>query len=556
MLVLAMKPGHDGGIAALDGDNLLFSIEAEKDSFARHSGVSPHTLLAALEHLPDVPDVVALGGWLKDRTLERGRIGTTYQGLEWLHLPATVLGKSVTRFASSHERSHIAMALGMGPQDHSPLRAVLVWEGNLGRFYLVDENWAVIREIDVMSCPGGRYTFVYALADPSFPDRHVMIPRLEDAGKQMALAAFADASDADAGVTQTVDRILALRSPYAVRKREFVDSAVCNAGVESPLTKAAAALITERIFERFAAVAQQELPAGIPLYISGGCGLNCDWNFKWRELGHFSSVFVPPCTDDSGSALGTAIDALFAQTGEPQQIRWDAYRGLEFEWDSEPDRSKWARRQLHNESLADALADGRVVAWVQGRWEIGPRALGNRSLLAEPFQLRTRDRLNEIKQREAYRPIAPCCRLEDVGKVFNEDFEDPFMLYFRTVRPGAVPAVTHVDGSARAQTVTQQSNRPLHDLLTAFGGRHGVGTLCNTSLNFKGRGFINHMSDLARYCEERGIDDMVVGDAWFTRVPASAGLGDAAADGATPKEPIRAPDGEAEADYETPYSVP
>jgi hydroxymethyl cephem carbamoyltransferase len=556
MLVLAMKPGHDGSIAALDGDTLLFSIEAEKDSFARHSGVSPHTLLAALEHLPGVPDVVALGGWLKDRTLERGRIGSTYQGLEWLNLPATMLGQPVTRFASSHERSHIAMALGMGPRDDSPLRAVLVWEGNLGRFYLVDEHWSVVREIDVMSCPGGRYTFVYALADPTFPDRHVMIPRLEDAGKQMALAAFADASDADAGVTQTVDRIIAMRSPYAVRKREFADSAVCNAGVESPLTKAAAALITERIFERFATVAQQELPAGIPLYISGGCGLNCDWNFKWRELGHFSSVFVPPCTDDSGSALGTAIDALFAQTGEPQQIRWDAYRGLEFEWDSEPDRSKWARRPLHNESLADALGDGRVVAWVQGRWEIGPRALGNRSLLAEPFQLRTRDRLNEIKQREAYRPIAPCCRLEDAGKVFNEDFEDPYMLYFRTVRPGAAPAVTHVDGSARAQTVTQQSNRPLHDLLTAFGDRHGVGTLCNTSLNYKGRGFINHMSDLVRYCEERGVDDMVVGDAWFTRVRASAGLGDSAADGATPREPIRAPDGEAEADYETPYSVP
>ena len=108
-----------------------------------------------------------------------------------------------------------------------------------------------------------------------------------------------------------------------------------------------------------------------------------------------------------------------------------------------------------------------MVAWVQGRWEIGPRALGNRSLLAEASNASTRDRLNDIKQREAYRPIAPCCRLEDAGVVFNEDFEDPYMLYFRTVRPGAVPAVTHVDGSARVQTVTREGNAALYDLLTA-----------------------------------------------------------------------------------------
>ena len=76
--------------------------------------------------------------------------------------------------------------------------------------------------------------------------------------------------------------------------------------MESEAAKGAAALITERIFEAFADVAREQLPRDIPLFISGGCGLNCDWNFKWREMGHFSSVFVPPCTDDSGSALGTA----------------------------------------------------------------------------------------------------------------------------------------------------------------------------------------------------------------------------------------------------------
>jgi hydroxymethyl cephem carbamoyltransferase len=159
-----------------------------------------------------------------------------------------------------------------------------------------------------------------------------------------------------------------------------------------------------------------------------------------------------------------------------------------------------------------------VFAWVQGRWEIGPRALGNRSILAEPFQAATRERLNEIKRREGYRPIAPCCRVEDLELVFNEPFEDPYMLYFRTVRSDRFGAVTHVDGSARCQTVTETGNPPLHRLLSAFAEETGFGVLCNTSLNFKGRGFMNAMSDLTLYCEHRGLDSMVVGDAWFERI--------------------------------------
>src|SRR6185312_15835499 len=121
-----------------------------------------------------------------------------------------------------------------------------------------------------------------------------------------------------------------------------------------------------------------QIPEGLPLYISGGCGLNCDWNHKWRELGHFSSVFVPPCANDSGSAIGTAIDALLALTGDPH-IDWDVYSGLEFEWDVQPAPARWRRRELDERVLAEVIARGQIVAWVQGRWEIGPRALGARS---------------------------------------------------------------------------------------------------------------------------------------------------------------------------------
>jgi hydroxymethyl cephem carbamoyltransferase len=198
-------------------------------------------------------------------------------------------------------------------------------------------------------------------------------------------------------------------------------------------------------------------------------------------------------------------------------IEWSVYCGLEFDSDLEPDTTHWKSRMLDMNDAAEALAAGRIFAWVQGRYEMGPRALGNRSLLAEPFQRTTRDRLNEIKEREDYRPIAPCCRVEDLGKAFDVDFEDPHMLYFRMVRSPDLQAVTHVDGSARCQTVSKSDNEPLHELLSAFAARTGLGVLCNTSLNFKGLGFINRMSDLAKYCEDRGVDDMVVGDRWFER---------------------------------------
>ena len=128
-----------------------------------------------------------------------------------------------------------------------------------------------------------------------------------------------------------------------------------------------------------------------------------------------------------------------------------------------------------------------MFAWVQGRAEIGPRALGNRSLLAEPYNVQTKDRLNQIKGREHYRPIAPLsARLEDVGNIYDSDFHDPYMLYFRHLRSEELRAVAHVDGTARVQTVTNDANKELHDLLTAFAKRSGVGVLCRCVVELQG----------------------------------------------------------------------
>jgi hydroxymethyl cephem carbamoyltransferase len=499
-------------MAAVEDRVLLYSIEGEKDTGRRHQRLTVEKILTAEEQLGAVPDVIAMGGWLPEH---RG-LGVDYYGIDNIvQRPMNYFGKEVTFFSSSHERSHLLMSIGMAPRDGRPERAVLIWEGAIGNLYTVDDKCNVTRRVEVMRHPGWRYAYLYEIADPSFPDDRIL-ERQEDSGKLMALAAFGDPADADESVVDAVDRLL---DPRARRnlKGTFKDSPLYNAGVEAEPVKIAAALFTQRVFATFAEAAQEHLPEGLPLHVAGGCGLNCDWNRAWRDLGYFSSVFVPPVPNDSGSALGTAMDALGVMTGDPY-IDWSVYAGLEFDSDAEPDPSVWRSRALDVTEVAAALAAGRVFAWVQGRWEMGPRALGNRSLLAEPFRLATRDRLNDIKQREDYRPIAPVCRVEDLTQAFDADFEDPYMLYFRKVTRPDLEAVTHVDGSARCQTVSRSQNERLHELLTAFGARSGLGVLCNTSLNFKGHGFINRLSDLAQYCEEHGVDDMVVGDRWFERV--------------------------------------
>jgi len=244
--------------------------------------------------------------------------------------------------------------------------------------------------------------------------------------------------------------------------------------------------------------------------------LNCDWNSKWKESGLFTEVFVPPVANDSGSAIGTAIDAQFHFTGNPK-IDWNVYSGRHFV--TEPfDSRPYDVYETNYGLLADLFANDLILGWVCGKYEIGPRALGNRSILAAPFRDNTRVRLNEIKQREQFRPIAPVCLEEDAALWFGCNHASPFMLYTYRAKTDALAAVTHVNGTARIQTVSAESNRRLHELLVAFKASTGYGVLCNTSLNFNGRGFINKIKDLSAYAMEHNLDGFVVeGRAYLLR---------------------------------------
>ena len=298
---------------------------------------------------------------------------------------------------------------------------------------------------------------------------------------------------------------------------ELRSSSYYNVGTDDVEFRNFAGIFSDRIFDTFRRYAAANLRKGLPLVIAGGCGLNCDWNTKWRETGIFPDVFVPPVANDSGSAIGTAIDAQFHFTGEAK-VEWDVYSGLPFQADSPVAIDRYDVLNASCEDVAEMLREGLVLGWVNGRYEIGPRALGNRSIIAAPFDERMRERLNEIKQREQFRPIAPVCLEADAEQWFDCDHQSPYMLYTHRVNTDALAAVTHVNGTARLQTVSRNSNIRLYELLVAFKAITGYGVLCNTSLNFSGKGFINNLTDLDAYTVEHGLDGFVVeGRAYLLR---------------------------------------
>lgn len=231
------------------------------------------------------------------------------------------------------------------------------------------------------------------------------------------------------------------------------------------------------------------------LCLAGGVAYNCVANGRLRaELG-FKRVYVPPAAGDSGAALGAALWWTARRGGRNNRPQMpSAYWGPQFEEDL--CRAALERERLVAEPLSDGqlyervateLARGRLVFWFQGRMEWGPRALGNRSLLADPRREDMRELINsKVKCREPFRPFAPSVLDERAQEFFDLPTASPFMQFTVRVKAsakGIIPAVTHVDGTARVQTVTREANPRFYDLLATFGRLTGVPVLLNTSFN-------------------------------------------------------------------------
>ncbi|MGJ1327644.1 carbamoyltransferase C-terminal domain-containing protein [Sphingobacterium siyangense] len=514
MKILSFNPGHDGAFAYLKDGNLITSIEAEKNSRYRHSPVSIPDLFNVLGTLDELPDIICKGGWWPGEVkLSEFHLNSGYHGIDTKEIIVSqqkIFGKTVKYFSSSHERSHLLCAYGMSDLPKGTPCYALLWEGVIGSFYKIDAFLNIVKLADVMPEPGHRYALLYALGDPSFDKNTSEFSRFSDAGKLMALASFSQRKEPTHEEKEIIDFLMqdcTHLKPNECLSLKHVSH--YNSGLENKEFRNFAGIFSDRIFDRFYNYAKSNMDPGIPLIIAGGCGLNCDWNSKWKESNFFSDIFVPPVANDSGSAIGTAIDAQFYFTGNPK-IEWNVYSGLEFIKNDSFDSSVYDIFDGNSEIIADLLSNDLILGWVNGKYEIGPRALGNRSILAAPFHKNTMTRLNEIKQREQFRPIAPICLEEDAEKWFNCSSPSPFMLYTQRVSTDALAAVTHVNQTARIQTVSSLSNKRLYELLSAFKLLTGFGVLCNTSLNFNGRGFINSISDLSTYTIDHNLDGFVI----------------------------------------------
>ncbi len=269
------------------------------------------------------------------------------------------------------------------------------------------------------------------------------------------------------------------------------------------------------------------------LCIAGGVGLNCVANGKVVREAGYDNVWIQPAAGDDGIAIGCAYYGHLAIQKKPRSfVMQHAYLGAPYSnQEAEAAADKWLvdRRTCNGadhsicRETAKVLSEEKVVGWFQGRSEFGPRALGNRSIIADPRNPAMKDVLNaRVKHRQSFRPFAPIVLAERASEIFEGKEDSPFMLLAKNVTPEwrhKVPAIVHVDGTARVQTVRREHNERLYLLLKEFEALTGVPVLLNTSFNIRGEPIVEAPADAMKCFLSTGIDYLAMHDLLITKNP-------------------------------------
>jgi carbamoyltransferase len=285
-----------------------------------------------------------------------------------------------------------------------------------------------------------------------------------------------------------------------------------------------AAAMQQRFEEAYIHVLQDahERTGSANLALAGGCALNCVANGKIISRTGFENVYIQPAAGDAGCAIGAAQLASISlgDTVTPRQ-RLDTYLGPQFD-NTEIEHALELAKQPYEEladpsrKAAELLARNDIIAWFQGRAEFGPRALGNRSILAAPFPIDVKDRINaKVKHREFFRPFAPAVLDDRFEEVFDGYRLSPFMLMAMTVKDAwkeKVPAIIHLDDSARVQTVLRDTNPQFFALIHHFNELTGVPVVLNTSFNDKGEPMVCSPADALNTFNNTEIDHLIMGN--------------------------------------------
>jgi carbamoyltransferase len=262
------------------------------------------------------------------------------------------------------------------------------------------------------------------------------------------------------------------------------------------------------------------------LCMAGGVALNCVANGRVAREAGFDNVWIQPAAGDDGIAIGCAYYGWLEILKQRRDFVMDhSYVGKRYsDKEAAVELKKFLVRiqvdAVKSENVcrdtAKLLADQKVIGWFQDRSEFGPRALGNRSLIADPRKPEMKDILNSrVKHRQAFRPFAPIVLAERMKEVFEGDEDSPFMLIAKPVRPewrDKIPAIVHVDGTARVQTVREATNPMLYRLLKEFEALTGVPVLINTSFNIKGEPIVETPQDAVNCFLTTGVDHLVIHD--------------------------------------------
>lgn len=512
MTICGVKLTHDGSVAVIQDNKLITCIEHEKlDNNERYSSFDFKSKQIAETITEQCPpsniDCLVIDGW--NDKVGSGRLPLLH-GYDPLTTGKPVLD-ALTLFpidrppyhSYQHVSSHVLSAYCTSEFSKVPLSSfILVWDGAIGpQLYYFD---ATSRQFEIIGWLHYLYGDIYGEFAHHFPPfAEGKLHDLSLAGKVMAYVAkgmvvhdllekFREIyDDEEIGMTNTMPTLEECRQ---FSKRVIASFLALGKGSLTPpndMITTFHEFLGNLIIDRLAKKVALHPSRSRLLCFAGGCALNIKWNHKIRSSGIFKKVWIPPFPNDAGSAIGTACCEMVRATGN-YQLEWNIFSGPALLPLTKPEDG-WQRRACTLEQLAWVIhLTNEPVVFLDGRAELGPRALGHRSILAAPISNEIKERLNEIKEREEYRPIAPVCLEEDAPDIFIPGTPDPFMLYEHLVRKDwqdKVPAVTHLDGTARLQTVTQASLPNIYELISFYKAMSGIPLLCNTSANLKGRGF-------------------------------------------------------------------
>ncbi|MCZ9634913.1 carbamoyltransferase N-terminal domain-containing protein [Rhodococcus sp. BH5] len=541
MLICGLKLTHDGGIALIEDGTLVASVEIEKlDNNMRFQPLDRLELveevIASEGFNLDSIDQFAIDGWfpglnqdsrqpilsvVRQDTQVRLAVSPyceqdsdpvlarrTYEGLP--------LGDRLRSYTSYHHSAqHLIGAYATSPfaSKHKD-SLVLVWDGGMTpTLYSVQSvPFTVTRLCELFPLYGSIFgDFCGALpVFKSIEKRSTIIshasPRnLDVAGKAMAYAALGeDHSDLDS----TISNILSSRKlsytmgDHLARTMRKSFPQLSDADLVSTFQ----GYLGRRLYS---ALEKKMRDGNLPprICIAGGCALNIKWNSLIRSSELFEDMWVPPFPNDSGAALGAAALEWTHYSGRPF-INWDVYSGPGIPADQK-DPQGWISRLCDVAGLAEILHnEGKPIVVLTGRAELGPRSLGHRSIFAPATDPRMKDEINRIKGRENYRPVAPVCLEHRAPDLFSPGTPDPYMLFDHRTRADwieRVPAIVHLDETARLQTVNESQSLFVHQLLTSYEKLSGIPLLCNTSANYNGRGFFPDVESAASWNQTTSI---------------------------------------------------